>query len=126
MRYQAVPFEILKGKTIIDLDINKDNTKREDQIVFTCSDGVAYRMCHHQDCCEDVVIEEFIGEREWLIGSPVLVAEERSNSESGQNRGNSETWTFYEIATLKGSVTIRWYGSSNGYYSESVDFEELP
>lgn len=106
--------------------------------------GEVYGMHHQQDCCESVGIEEIIGDLDDLIGSPVLIAEERSSTEPSEELAaqrskekaeaeakneyyynyeyDSETWTFYEIATNKGSVTIRWYGSSNGYYSESVDF----
>ncbi len=110
---------VLKGKTL------KGICRSEDRVEFFVSDEEIYQMYHQQDCCESVIIEDICGELEWLVGSPILIAEERSNSDGGQNCRDSETWTFYELATLKGSVTIRWYGTSNGYYSESVDFERI-
>ncbi len=117
-------FEDLKGKILQCVATGVDE-EDHDEIFFVVSDSEIYRMYHNQDCCESVVIEDICGELGWLVGSPILLAEERSNSEDGQDYGNSETWTFYEIATLKGAVTIRWHGSSNGYYSETVDFERI-
>lgn len=101
----------------------------DDTIIFTLDDGRRFQLWHSQDCCESVNIEDVIGDISDLIGSPLLECEEVTNGDDpeGIDKSSAEsyTWTFYKLATIKGSVTIRWYGESNGYYSESVDFCSL-
>lgn len=91
-------------------------------------------MEHVQDCCESVSIVDICGDLKDLVGSPILIAKEtKSNEPTFMNKGSSDyglysddsqTWTFYELATIKGSVTILWYGSSNGYYSEDASISQ--
>lgn len=111
-------FGELKGKVLHEIKKIEDR-----ELLFITKDNITYRMYHEKDCCESVSIDDICGELEWLVDSPILLAEERDNHI--RNEEDSSTWTFYEIATLKGAVTIRWYGTSNGYYSESVDFEQI-
>ena len=95
----------------------------EERLEFKTTCGRVFDMFHLQDCCESVYLEDVSGDFSDLIGSPILVAEERT-TEGEEGGYGTYTWTFYTFRTLKGSVDLRWYGSSNGYYSESVDFEE--
>lgn len=114
-------FSILVGKTLTRCIVG------EDTIEFVCDNGERFQSYHEQDCCEGVGVEDVAGDLADIIGSPILIADETSNSEGDakDKYDESHTWTFYKIDTAKGGVTIRWYGASNGYYSESVDFKRL-
>ncbi|HNC58890.1 MAG TPA: hypothetical protein PLP33_25925 [Leptospiraceae bacterium] len=122
--------ENLIGKTITAIEDNKTELK------FVDNENNLYRFYHAQDCCEDVKIEEVIGNYEDLIGRPLTMAEEvtydnempeeipaKKDKYGSYYHGDSFTWTFYKFATVKGYVTVRWLGTSNGYYSEAVNLE---
>lgn len=118
-----VEFNTLLGKTLT----RADGAKGDGEITFETTDGDKFQLYHCQDCCESVSVEDICGDMTDLIGSPIVQAEENSNAD-GEALGkwdDSFTWTFYRLATAKGSVVIRWYGTSNGYYSESVDFHKV-
>lgn len=115
-----VKFSDLLGQTLVSVDLVQD--KYGDSIHFVTSTGTRYKLYHEQDCCENVNIEDIAGELAWLLQTPILMAEEVSSEKDGEY--DHTTWTFYKLATIRGYVTIRWYGSSNGYYSESVRFVE--
>ena len=118
--------EVLKDRVLKSVEVD------DDQILFTTVDGDVYRMFHSQDCCESVYIESIVGDLQDLVGEPIIRAEEAQdlfdilkNIDKPEDSDESFTWTFYKFATRKGYVDIRWYGSSNGYYSEGVDFVKV-
>ena len=121
-----VEFNELKGKVLTS------GTASNDEIVFVTTEGETYRMYHEQDCCESVEIESIVGDLADLVGEEILLAEDVQNlfdlikaaGKEEEDEYGSHTWTFYKLATRKGYVDIRWYGSSNGYYSESVSFKK--
>lgn len=126
-------FGHLEGHTIRKIELGyPDGLKSSpDEMRFTLSSGAKYRLFHEKDCTEDVWIKDIVGDLDDLVGSPLHIADESSN-ENATPKGHetpddtdSYTWTCYRMATNKGYVTIWWYGESNGYYSESVDFAAI-
>lgn len=118
MCIREVEFETLKGKTLINIECKGDS-----EIQFKDSENNIYHMYHEQDCCEEVYIKDICGNLSHLLDSPITMAECIVNEGNvGEDEWGTATWTFYKLATVKGYVTITWYGESNGYYSETVDF----
>lgn len=121
-------FPDLRGKVCKGIE-NRNN----ESLVFTLDDGRQFAFLHPQNCCESVKIDDIVGDLSDLCDSPLLMAEEVVHKDVNPDETighytaypESFTWTFYKFATIKGYVTVKWYGSSNGNYSESVRFREI-
>jgi len=130
-----VDFGVLQNKILKDIKVNRSHKvngyETGDEIIFTSSHNEKWKMYHYPDCCEEVYLEDIIGDINDLIGVPIIMAEKTTNKENPKEETINSvdndycTWTFYKLGTTKGYVTIRWYGASNGYYSEEVDFERI-
>lgn len=114
-------FSHMVGSVISSIEGGQVGSER---MTFNGEDGVSFSFYHRQDCCESVRVEDVVGDVEDLVGSPIVEAS--VSSSSGPEGYESSTWTFYRFSTVKGTVTVRWLGTSNGYYSERVDFEMNP
>lgn len=110
--YDSCDIREFVGKTPTEI------VNESDKLRFRMSDGSEYVMMHRQDCCENVSIEDISGDLNDLLNHPITVAEERSNYVTVEY-GDAQ-WTFYELQGSRGYATIRWYGTSNGYYGTSV------
>jgi hypothetical protein len=116
--------EDLLGEIIVAVLVSGD----EDQVILKLKGGARVAFYHSRDCCEEVYLESVSGNLGNLIGRPITKATEVSNrdhQEELDTREESFTWTFYELGTGWGTVTFRWFGTSNGYYAEDVSMRQL-
>ncbi len=121
--YDAVEF---KGKVLTQVKINENG----DEIEFLFADSSKYVMFHYQDCCESVSIYDQQGKPSDLFYDVLVEAKEETSSDwpddvKEQEYGDSYTWTIYTFATEKAKWVVRWLGTSNGYYSESIQIDKV-
>jgi hypothetical protein len=133
----GVLLETLLGKTIEDIRVTGETLtltiKREGKYFINPSRERYVFNCMGGDCCSEIYIADICGDLTDLIGNPLLVAEvctsntrptpEEQKRPDKYRIQEEHTWTFYKFATIKGSVTIRWLGTGNGYYSQDVTLE---
>ena len=119
-------FSELLDETLVRIEGLEEDSE---EVVFKTKSGKVGRLFHKQDCCEYVRLVDVCGDPFDLLLHPILLAEEVSNGDDPkgwkweEHCNDSHTWTFYKLSTIAGSVTLRWLGESNGYYSEGVTFE---
>lgn len=129
MRFDPVNMDVLVGKQFDRVAANGSLAtaggleSHADEVHFCYGRDIAYMLAHDQNCCESVYIESISGDLDDLQGTPILeaYADEQSDDDDDGDGDESHTWTFFRIITIKGTVVIRFYGSSNGYYSETAD-----
>jgi hypothetical protein len=119
---ESIGIGYLVDKSLDDVIVNNSKT----EVAFHLSNGEIMIFYHEQDCCENFVLEDVDGDFYDIINTKILLAEERISTDSDGinnaiNYNDSNTWTFYTIRTLRGTITMRFCGSSNGYYSERCD-----
>lgn len=118
---------VLRGKTLTAI-----SQIGNDRIEISTDDGKRYALFHSQDCCESVEVHDVAGDLQSLLGSPLTVAREEIGEPGNWPEDvpkpystESFTWTSYFFETDTAKVRIRWFGQSNGYYSEGVSMAEV-
>lgn len=115
----------LEGKTLKNIKVIKNDPYKEDTIYFLTTDNELYGMSHGQECCEEVHIDDIVGDINDLVGSPILEASVQTSGTELNDDYEVSQWTFYKFRTKKGYVDLKWYGTSNGFYSTEVDFYKI-
>lgn len=112
MAWELVKVEDMVGALLLEI--------REGCDTFVTTKGIFW-FSHMQDCCEHVDLVD-VNQNGVGVGEVISTADERvSYPDVFERNDDSETWTFYTIRTQSMDLDLRWVGSSNGYYSESVD-----
>ena len=121
-RQNEVNFDVLKGKTFDK--VYRDKFAEEDAIYFVGNQS--FVLTHNQDCCEKVWIEDVCGDLNDLQNSEILQSEETEvELDYPKDSDMFETSYWYKFATIKGYVTIRFYGKTKSSYALDATLWEI-
>lgn len=98
-----------------------------DEVLYLCTRQAIFAIRHKQDCCEDVWFVDGEEDISDMVGDYLVkIRIDVSPQDRDPDRVDEcSTWTFVTIQTLKNSYSFRWRGESNGYYSETVQLDDI-
>lgn len=109
----------LINTTITKLAVNADST----EMFFKLSSGATYCQTLEGDCCSETWFSD-VYNFSALINSLVLSVEKIDltdyNTEDGRSRQAEDQVYGVKLTTSKGSTTIAFRNSSNGYYGGNL------
>ncbi len=114
------------GEVLTHIDIAMP-ANDDHEIRLETQSGRVFRIRHWQDCCEHVYIHGIDGALYRILGNPILEAThtEVEGGEPIPQYPDSWTNTTIEFRVDGSTLVTRWIGESNGYYGETVKFEEV-
>jgi len=109
------------GETIKYIDVDE----YDHQIRVETESGRVFLIYHKQDCCESVRLVDINGNIKNLKGKVIEDFTHMSKQFSDELGHGSKTITLITFFVDDSTVTTRWIGESNGYYSEEISVEEI-
>lgn len=116
---------VLVGSTIIGIQFD------EGDLILRMKNRRTWKFYHSQSCCESVYLYDIQGDRlNALFGFPLITSSLDESTDWPEDVGDldtddSFTWTTLMLETDFAKVRVRWLGTSNGYYHETIDLEEV-
>lgn len=94
-----------------------------DELILKFADGTEAKFFHRQECCESVRLRgRSYKELDNFIGKEITGFYLEENDATPEDGYGSATITDITFEFGNESVLACWWGESNGYYGEGVDF----
>jgi hypothetical protein len=116
-RRHMIDFTILTNKTITGIDVSV----REEYLRLHIQDGEDIILVASGDCCSETWFAEILS-LDALFGEKILSGEELNplHKEDDYSRQQFDAFYGFALHTTKGTCTIIFRNSSNGYYGGDI------
>ena len=94
-----------------------------DDVLYILTTYRVFALRHVRNCCEAVWLADGADEIENMVGEEIRKI--RIDVSPKGTDEQSITWTFVNIQTNRDSYNLRWVVESNGYYSETIQLDDL-